>query len=500
MSTSPSIRRLVDLQFGNQFAELGEEFFARVQPTGLSAPYLVAHSPSLFSELGFSEELIHDPDFLEIFSGNRLANGSLGLAAVYSGHQFGVWAGQLGDGRALLLGDVRSAQEKQELQLKGAGMTPFSRSGDGRAVLRSSIREFLCSEAMAGLGVPTTRALCVIGSEQRVLREQVEKAAVVTRVAASFIRFGSFEHMYYHGKAEQLRELADFLLQHHFPELRDHTQPYAELLRHICERTARLIAQWQSVGFMHGVMNTDNMSVLGLTLDYGPFGFMDGYDPQHICNHSDTSGRYRYELQAQIGLWNCHALAQAMLPLIGDIETTQEALSSYQTVFETHYHHLMLAKLGLSSEDSSTREHDLALLERYLALMAQNRSDYTLSFRRLSQITSAPTTTTQEQPLLDLFLDRDGLRTWLHDYRMRLQRQTEDDATRQRAMNQVNPKFILRNHLAQQAIETAEQGDFSEVRKLLAILTHPFDEQEENAHYAQEAPAWATQLSISCSS
>lgn len=510
MPNSPYIRSLSDLQFGNQFAQLGEEFFARVPPTPISAPYLVAHSPTLFSELKFADELSQDASFLNIFSGNQLANGSQSLAAVYSGHQFGVWAGQLGDGRALLLGDLDDLEGsgKQEFQLKGAGKTPFSRMGDGRAVLRSSIREFLCSEAMAGLSIPTTRALCVIGSEQRTLREQVEKTAVVTRVAPSFIRFGTFEHMYYQGKAEQLRELADFLLHQYYPELKEETQPYAALLRHICERTAKLIAHWQSVGFMHGVMNTDNMSALGLTLDYGPFGFMDGYDPQHICNHSDTSGRYRYELQPQIGQWNCHALAQAMLPLIGDVETTQEALSTYVPTYEAHYQDLMLAKLGLVSADATMREQDIALLENYLELMARNRSDYTLSFRRLSQITSSRNTDVdgleaqyqQERTLLDLFLDREGVQAWLQDYRTRLQTQAGEEVRRQQAMNQVNPKFILRNHLAQQAIEKAEQHDFSEVRKLLDILTHPFDEQEENAHYAQEAPEWAKQLSVSCSS
>lgn len=510
MSHSTYIRSLSELRFGNQFAQLGEEFFASIEPTPISAPYLVAHSPALFNEFMFTEELSQDTSFLNTFSGNQLAKGSHSLAAVYSGHQFGVWAGQLGDGRALLLGDIDNLGKsgKQEFQLKGAGKTPFSRMGDGRAVLRSSIREFLCSEAMAGLGIPTTRALCVIGSEQRVLREQVEKTAVVTRVAPSFIRFGSFEHMYYQGKETQLRELADFLIRHYYPELQDEPQPYAALLRHICERTAKLIAHWQSVGFMHGVMNTDNMSVLGLTLDYGPFGFMDAYDPQHICNHSDTSGRYRYELQPQIGQWNCHALAQAMLPLIGDVDTTQEALSTYVPSFESRYQELMLAKLGLVSADATMREQDIALLESYLELMARNRSDYTLSFRRLSQITSCnnigagnlETQHQQERTLLDLFLDRESVQDWLQHYRTRLQKQAGDEAGRQLAMNQVNPKFVLRNHLAQQAIEKAEQHDFSEVRKLLDILTHPFDEQEENAHYAREAPEWAKQLSISCSS
>lgn len=510
MPSSPLIRSATELQFSNQFAQLGEDFFAYTPPSPISAPYLVAHSPSLFRELRFADELSQEASFLAIFSGNQIANGSQSLAAVYSGHQFGVWAGQLGDGRALLLGDLptQAGQEKQEFQLKGAGKTPFSRMGDGRAVLRSSIREFLCSEAMAGLGIPSTRALCVIGSEQRTLREQVEKTAVVTRVAPSFIRFGSFEHMYYQGKGEQLRALADFLLQHHYPELQNAAQPYAALLREICERTAKLIAQWQSVGFMHGVMNTDNMSVLGLTLDYGPFGFMDGYDAQHICNHSDTSGRYRYAQQPQIGQWNCHALAQAMLPLIGDVETTQEALSTYVPCFETHYRDLMLAKLGLVSTDAATRQQDVSLLEDYLDLMAHNRSDYTLSFRKLSQIScdhdtgasGIATLQQQNRAVLDLFLDRDSVQTWLQHYRTRLQQQVGDTSTRQQAMNQVNPKFILRNHLAQQAIEKAEQHDFSEVQQLLAILARPFDEQEENAHYAQEAPEWAKQLSISCSS
>ena len=298
-------------------------------PTPLPAPYFVAASGPAASLVGLDAAALAHEDFVEVFTGNAVPPRSQPLAAVYSGHQFGHWAGQLGDGRAILLGDIDGPQGRMELQLKGAGMTPYSRMGDGRAVLRSSLREFLCSEAMAALGIPTTRALMVTGSNQGVIRETMETAAVVTRMAPTFVRFGSFEHWRYRNKPDELRTLADYVVDTFYPALAAAPNRYLALLEEVTRRTARMIAHWQAVGFMHGVMNTDNMSILGITLDYGPFGFMEAFDVDHICNHTDQGGRYSYANQVPVGHWNCYALANALLPLIEDQEAAQAALDFY---------------------------------------------------------------------------------------------------------------------------------------------------------------------------
>jgi uncharacterized protein YdiU (UPF0061 family) len=310
--------RADDLPLDNSFAELPPAFYTHLRPTPLPAPYFIAASTKAAAWAGLDAADLAHEDFVAVFSGNQLPARATPLAAVYSGHQFGHWAGQLGDGRAILLGELRGSAGPVELQLKGAGMTPYSRMGDGRAVLRSSIREFLCSEAMAALGIPTTRALMVTGSPQQVVRETIESAAVVTRMAESFVRFGSFEHWHYRNKREELKVLADYVIGRFYPALAAEENPYLALLREVTLRTARMIAHWQAVGFMHGVMNTDNMSILGLTLDYGPFGFMEAFDVDHICNHTDQGGRYSYANQVPVGHWNCYALANALLPLIGD--------------------------------------------------------------------------------------------------------------------------------------------------------------------------------------
>jgi uncharacterized protein YdiU (UPF0061 family) len=366
--------------------------------------------------------------------------------------------------------------------------------GDGRAVLRSSIREYLCSEAMAALNIPSSRALCLIGADDYVMREQPEKIAVVTRVAESFIRFGSFEHWYYNGQTEQLKTLADFVIQHHYPEFLEAENPYRELLENIVIRTADLMANWQAVGFMHGVMNTDNMSILGITLDYGPFGFMEAYDPEHICNHTDTQGRYAYKMQPRIGQWNCHALAQALLPLIGDIDTTQAALSVYVARFEKTSAQLMRKKFGFKTEQNLDSE----IFTDFFDILQEGQTDFTLAFRYLSQYSKAAHS--KNESLRDLFINRDALDQWLKRYQQRLQLENSDDVERQTAMNSVNPKYILRNYLAQQAIEKAEQNDFSEVHKLLSILEQPYAEQIEHEAYAALPPDGARSLSVSCSS
>lgn len=484
------------LRFHKRFASLGSTFYTELQPSPVKSPYLIATSPSMLAEFNLAAEQMQTQEMIEIFSGNRTEPDSMPLAAVYSGHQFGVWAGQLGDGRAILLGELASKHKDvlYEIQLKGAGMTPYSRMGDGRAVLRSSIREFLCSEAMAGLGIPTTRALCLTGSDQYTMREMPEKTAIVTRTAPSFIRFGSFEHWYYNNQAEPLQQLADFVIQHYYPDLAQADNPYQALLRAVVIKTADLVAQWQSVGFMHGVLNTDNMSILGLTLDYGPFGFMDGYDPAHICNHSDHQGRYSYQMQPRIGQWNCHALAQALLPLIGDVDSAQEALSCYTEQFERSYDRLMHAKFGLTT----FMPEDQDIFNEYLELMAETKTDFTIAFRQLGRLQIADQQ--NDHFLRDLFINRERLDQWLVNYRQRLQLENSQDIERQTSMNLTNPKYVLRNYLAQQAIERAEQKDFSEIHKLLSILAKPYDEQIEHEQYAQLPPDWATTLSVSCSS
>ncbi|WP_229219656.1 protein adenylyltransferase SelO [Rugamonas fusca] len=463
-------------------------------PTPLPSPYLVGVSDAAATLIGLDPTRLGRTDYVDLLTGNLVPEQSQPLAAVYSGHQFGVWAGQLGDGRAILLGNVDSAEGPMELQWKGAGLTPYSRMGDGRAVLRSSVREFLCSEAMHALGIPTSRALSVTGSDQGVMRETPETAAVVVRLAPSFVRFGSFEHWFYQNKPEQLRLLADYVIDRFYPQLRDTGNPYQALLEEVTRRTAHLIAHWQAVGFMHGVMNTDNMSILGQTLDYGPFGFMEAFDSQHICNHTDQQGRYSYAMQPQIGHWNCYALGQALLPLIGEVEAAQAALDVYQPAFANKISALLRAKLGLSSE----RDGDESLFDAMFALMQANSVDFTLFFRTLGKLEVA--NPGADTALRDLFLDRPAFDAWATQYRARLRAEDSVDAPRRLAMDRVNPKYVLRNYLAQLAIEKAQNKDFTEVARLLKVLQRPYDEQPEHEHYAALPPDWASHLEVSCSS
>jgi len=478
------------ITFSDNFGTLGTEFSTLQSPTPLPEPYLIATSPTSLELCGISEQQSQTTEFVALFTGNQLPAACQPRAAVYSGHQFGQWAGQLGDGRAILLGELAG----NEVQLKGSGLTPYSRMGDGRAVLRSSIREFLCSEAMAGLGIPTTRALCITGSPMMIMREQPESTAVVTRIAPSFIRFGSFEHWYYGRDIESLKKLTDFVIQHYYPDFSDLSNPYEALLAEVTKRTAHLMAQWQTVGFMHGVMNTDNMSILGLTLDYGPFGFMEAFNPRQICNHSDDLGRYSYAMQPQIGLWNCHALGQALLPLIASVDATKAALAGYQDQYQTKLSGLWHAKLGLTTD----LEEDDALIQTMLVMMETNRLDFTIFFRRLSEINLHDDSV--DHQISDLCIDRNAFEDWLRQYRARLVQEQCNDPVRQTTMKLVNPKYILRNYLAQQAIEAAQRQDFSEIDKLRRILSRPFDEQPEHETYAALPPDWANELSVSCSS
>ncbi|HUP09998.1 MAG TPA: YdiU family protein [Caldimonas sp.] len=480
----------------NRFAHLGEAFHTQLAPQPLPDPYWVARSPACAALLGLPDDWWEDPAFqaLRVFSGQAQWPDMAPLASVYSGHQFGIWAGQLGDGRAHWLGEVQTPAGPMEIQLKGSGRTPYSRMGDGRAVLRSSIREFLASEAMHALGIPTTRALCVVGSPLPVRRETMETAAVATRVSPSFIRFGHFEHFASRGQEPELRRLADFVIEHHFPACRDAAMPHAALLEAVAGRTAELIAGWQAVGFCHGVMNTDNMSILGLTIDYGPYGFLDGFDPGHICNHSDEQGRYAYARQPNVALWNLHALAQALLPLIGDTDAALAALECYRTRFAEALAARFAAKLGLATREDG----DPALAEDLLRLMSAERTDFTIAFRRLSAFRTVPEAGNER--VRDLFIDRPAFDAWAARYSARLRREGSVDAERALRMNRANPKYVLRNHLAEVAIRASQAGDHGETERLRQVLDRPYDEQPEHEAYAAFPPDWAQTIEVSCSS
>jgi len=479
------------LAWSNQFHRLGPDFYTSLAPQALPEPYWVGRSLAVADLLGLPHDQLQSEALLHALAGNRPISGTQPLASVYSGHQFGQWAGQLGDGRACLLGEANGL----EVQLKGSGLTPYSRMGDGRAVLRSSIREFLCSEAMHALGIPTTRALCVVGSDEEVARERLETAAVVTRVAPSFIRFGHFEHFAARNQMPQLKSLADYVIGRYYPDCQTAStldaNPYANLLLQVTARTAVMVAHWQAVGFCHGVMNTDNMSILGLTIDYGPFQFLDAFDPGHICNHSDRGGRYAFARQSDIAHWNLYALAQALLPLIRDQALALQALDSFKPVFEHHWQQLMRAKLGLTD---SARDEDQALIADLLGLLAQDRVDYTIFWRRLSQALASG----QFAPVRDLFLDQAAFDAWQLRYTERLAGTDQHQASA--TMLKTNPKYVLRNYLGELAIEAAKARDFSGVANLLALLEQPFGEHPEFESWAGFPPEWASRIEISCSS
>lgn len=482
------------LSFDNSYARLPDVFHTRLAPTPLPEPYLVSFNADAAALIDLPPEESRHADVSEYFSGNRLLPGSEPLAMLYAGHQFGHYVPQLGDGRAILLGEIKNGKgESWDLHLKGAGQTPYSRDGDGRAVLRSTIREYLCSEAMHGLGIPTTRALCIVGSNAPVYREKAETAAVLTRLAPSHVRFGSFEVFYYRRQYQHITTLADYVIARHFASLHDQPHKYARFFEEVVTRTARLMAHWQAAGFAHGVMNTDNMSILGLTFDYGPFGFMEHYDPAFICNHSDTGGRYAFHQQPQIGLWNLAALAQALTPLI-EVDELNRMLEEYGKIYLAHYLALMRQKLGLEQP----HDEDIELLEELLGLMRSSQNDYTSLFRSLSEFDSAPDS--KNETLRNQFIDREAFDAWAARYGARLRGETSQDTERRARMNKANPKYILRNHLAQAAIIRAQQRDYSELERLLQLLRKPYDEQPGMENYTLPAPPGEPPIAVSCSS
>lgn len=502
-----------DTHGGNSPRPVIGALWSAVMPTPVRQPQLLAYSPEMADLLGWAAQDVQHPDFTQVFAGNQLLEGMQPYAANYGGHQFGHWAGQLGDGRAISLGEVVNAQgQRWELQLKGAGMTPYSRRADGRAVLRSSLREFLCSEAMHHLGVPTTRALSLIATGEGVVRDmfydgnpQVEPGAIVCRVAPSFIRFGNFELPSQRGELGLLEKLVDFTISRDFPELEGDTahKRHAWFLE-VCRRTALLLAHWMRVGFVHGVMNTDNMSILGLTLDYGPYGWLEDYDPNWTPNTTDAHGRrYAYGQQPYVAHWNLARLADALHPLLAE-NTLADGLQLYADVFDDTFNAMLAQKLGLRSLE----EADSTLVNRLFRLLHQSEVDFTLFFRQLAQVDlSSPSL----EPLLPAFYQPERLQQqrpqwqeWLQHYQQRCQHENWDAADRRRQMDMANPRFVLRNYLAQQAIDRATAGDTGMLLELLEVLRHPYAEQPHHVQYAQKRPEWARHKAgcsmLSCSS
>ncbi|MBT4835740.1 MAG: YdiU family protein [Methylococcales bacterium] len=481
------------LKFDNIFSELGNTYYSTTFPEACNAPYIVSVNRNTASLIDLKQSAFGHTDFKKYFSGNKTFDKINPLAMLYSGHQFGHYVEQLGDGRALLLGQVRNSNnELWDIQLKGAGVTPYSRGGDGRAVLRSTIREYLCSEAMHGLDIATTRALCIVGTDDHVYRESIESGAILTRLAPSHLRFGSFEVFFYRRQFEAIKPLADYAIKYFFPELLHTTQTYLDWLKIVIERTAKLFAQWQSVGFSHGVLNTDNMSILGLTMDYGPFGFMDHYDPSHICNHSDHTGRYAFDQQPQIGLWNLSCFAQAILPILDEdpnvaANLAKDALTGYWSIYQKTYTGLIRKKLGFYCDQNE----DATLIDDLFKIMADQSMDFTQTFRTLSMLTEL-------DACIPIFLKNIPFTQWLTRYQNRLKK--DIDVNRHEKMNQTNPKYVLRNHLAQQAIEKAQNKDFTEVDRILKLLQTPYDEQPDMQQYSQPANESASSVIVSCSS
>lgn len=498
-SVCHGISALESLAFENRYASLPAPFFHATSPRPLAGAHLASFNPQVGEIFGISAADAGLKGFVDYFTGTREIPNAQPLAMAYAGHQFGSYVPQLGDGRALLLGQVRDEQRQLwDLHLKGSGPTRFSRGSDGRAVLRSTVREYLCGEAMHGLGIPTTRALCLIASSEHVYREQAEPAAMLVRVAQSHIRFGSLEYFYHRGENGHLRRLGSYLLDEHFAHLRSESEPYLALFDEVVVRTAELIAQWQGVGFCHGVMNSDNMSILGLTLDYGPFVFMDTFENDFVCNHSDYQGRYAYRRQPEMAQFNLACLATALLPLVHDnrdvaIPLMRERLTRYQPRFDAAYLTIVRAKLGLMSVEAD----DLELWCRLLALM-DGHVDYTSFLRELGAMSL---TQQAYHPQCAHFSDHEAFDHWMDGYRQRLRREESRDEQRRDLMDSVNPRYILRSHMAESAIRKAEdEGDYSEIERLLVLLRSPYSEQSEMEQYARLPPAWAGKLQLSCSS
>ncbi len=487
---------LDQLTWDNSFARLGDRFSETVRPTPLPAPRLVAINPDGAALLDIDASATVAGTLIAAANGEIILPGTAPLATLYAGHQFGVWVPQLGDGRAILLGEVVNRNHQRwDVQVKGSGLTRFSRMGDGRAVLRSTIREYLACEAMHGLGIPSTRALLIAASDAPVYREETETAALLIRLAPSHIRFGHFEVFASRGEDDATQQLADYVIDRHFPHLLTlpRSERYPAWYREVVDRTARLIAMWTAAGFAHGVLNTDNMSIVGVTLDYGPYGWLDEYQRDFICNHSDPDGRYAFDQQPRVGLWNCARLGEALHTLVPSPDALA-ALESYRTTFETEMDRLMRLKLGLTARE----DRDIQLTAAVLGMLHDLRVDYPRFFRALSGWSAADAASRDR--LHAEVSDGARLDAWLGMYAQRLRRESSRDAERQALMLRANPRFVLRNWMAQEAIVHAQAGNYHTIEALRRLLATPFDEHPGSERYAERPPAWAREISVSCSS
>jgi len=475
-----------NLILSTPYLNLHPTFYQKVEPAPLDKPFIISSSQSAAKLLGVDKDLALDDALLDIVNGKTKLEGSETFAMCYAGHQFGEFTGRLGDGRVINLGKVNG----QNLQLKGAGLTLYSRLGDGRAVLRSSIREYLMSEAMFGLGIETSRALALIGSSTDVRRESLEKGAIVLRLSPTWVRFGTFEYFYSTGEHEKLKALADYVIDESFPYLKNSEDSYLKMYVEIVKKTASTIAKWQSVGFNHGVMNTDNMSIDGRTIDYGPFAFLDNYDPNFVCNETDKQGLYSFSNQAGSARWNLEMLSRVLSPIL-DPELSEEVLADvFWSTYAQVYVEILYAKMGLYTKE----EEDKELSEAMLRALGSSQIDYTDFFRKLSRFS------VDKSDILDLCTNTKPLDTWLDKYSKRLQKEALSEASRHEKMLAVNPKYILKNHILQEAIEKAEVHDFDMLNELLKVALAPFDEHPELEHLCKPTPSGSNNMTLSCSS
>ncbi len=486
MEKSPAVDRAADpiFVFSNSYARLPQHFFARVDPTPAPKPRMIWFNDALASELGFNGQGLAPDALAAVFAGNVAPPGAEPIAMAYAGHQFGNFVPQLGDGRAILLGEVMDRKgERRDVQLKGAGRTPFSRRGDGRAALGPVLREYLVSEAMHALGIPTTRALAAVSTGKPVYRDRQLPGAVLTRVASSHIRVGTFQYFAARGDLEAVERLSDYVVHRHFPDARDAARPRLALLQAVAERQARLIARWMHVGFIHGVMNTDNTALSGETIDFGPCAFMDAYNPATSFSAIDELGRYAYANQPKIAQWNLARFAESLLPLLDPnperaVELANEAITAFASRYQEHWLAGMREKLGLSGD----ADGDIDLVRDLLQAMHENGADFTLTFRRLC---AAAEDHTADDEARGLFENPDAYDHWAARWRSRLAVDGREPDARARAMRAVNPAFVPRNHRVEQALDAAiDDGDFSPFADLMTVLSQPYEDQPAFADYA----------------
>ncbi|WP_431688112.1 protein adenylyltransferase SelO [Hahella sp. NBU794] len=486
------------LSFDNSYARLPPHFYQKVAQTPLEDAHLISFNGDVAETLGLDRRHINPEELARYCGGGGALEAGESIAMKYAGHQFGHYNPELGDGRGLLLGEVVTTDNQRlDLHLKGAGRTAYSRFGDGRAVLRSSIREYLVSAAMSGLGISSTRALCLVGSEEYTMRNGMEPCAMVLRVTPCHIRFGHFEHFYYLGQHDDLKLLADYCIERYFPGLQEAENPYLAMFNEVRDRTADLVAQWQSYGFVHGVMNTDNMSIIGETFDYGPFTFLDSYDPNFISNKNDTDGRYAFKQQPGIALWNLSALAQALLPLI-PLEELKSALDGFAERYSAAFYGKMAQRLGFSATTQGVQDSEQRrLIDELLSLFTTHNTDMNRFMRALGDYDGSESSLAF---MSDLSCDSRAFSSWKSDYRKQVDTSAATVPDRTQAMQQVNPEYILRNYMLEEAIREAHQGDYLLVQNLLRIVKNPFNAQPGAERYADAPPDWAGGICLTCSS